>query len=82
MANVLRRHSPSRPGAGASLSLVTASLSLFGQAGRSCDTDLDCETTDETGRMGSCTCKARCIHLGSMSGGAPKLVLAGVVGQR
>lgn len=45
------------------MSLVTASLSLFGQAGRSCDTDLDCETTDETGRMGSCTCKARCIHL-------------------
>ncbi|CAK9088247.1 unnamed protein product [Durusdinium trenchii] len=28
------------------------------QAGRSCDTDLDCETTDETGRTGSCTCKA------------------------
>jgi len=28
------------------------------QAGRSCDTDLDCETTDATGRTGSCTCKA------------------------
>ena len=39
----------------------------FPQAGRSCDTDLDCETTDETGRMGSCTCKARCAVLASLS---------------
>eukprot|EP00931_Biecheleriopsis_adriatica_P086783 TRINITY_DN61374_c0_g1_i1.p1 TRINITY_DN61374_c0_g1~~TRINITY_DN61374_c0_g1_i1.p1 ORF type:complete len:649 (-),score=96.69 TRINITY_DN61374_c0_g1_i1:131-2077(-) len=28
------------------------------QAGRPCDTDLDCQTNDETGRTGSCTCKA------------------------
>lgn len=32
------------------------------QAGRSCDTDLDCETTDATGRTGSCTCKAEKIQ--------------------
>lgn len=28
------------------------------EAGRSCDTDLDCPTNDETGRTGKCTCKA------------------------
>lgn len=28
------------------------------QAGRSCDSDLDCTTTDQTGRTGLCTCKA------------------------
>ena len=32
------------------------------QAGRSCDTDLDCETTDATGRTGSCTCKAEKVQ--------------------
>ena len=37
---------------------VVYSRQLFPQAGRSCDTDLECETTDETGRTGSCTCKA------------------------
>mmetsp|Transcript_10548 Transcript_10548/g.18778 ORF Transcript_10548/g.18778 Transcript_10548/m.18778 type:complete len:644 (-) Transcript_10548:54-1985(-) len=28
------------------------------EAGRSCDSDRDCITTDETGRRGTCTCKA------------------------
>lgn len=28
------------------------------EAGRGCDTDLDCTTTDRTGRKGSCVCKA------------------------
>jgi hypothetical protein len=28
------------------------------EAGRACDTDLDCVTTDQTGRRGQCVCKA------------------------
>merc|ERR1712043_7506 len=30
----------------------------MGNAGGACDSDVDCRTTDATGRTGSCTCKS------------------------
>ena len=74
-ASALRQHSPNRP-VFWYVALMWSPCCVHSvklvevrspKAGRSCDTDLDCATTDETGRTGSCTCKAQwhsiCQHV-------------------